>query len=74
MVIGQNAAKLGTFANYRDTIDAIAQEQIWFEGGPSNNPPEDCPLPGTGADIDTPSSTSHGLPVLTVDYAVQQRI
>jgi cysteinyl-tRNA synthetase len=54
IVIGQNAAKLAAFQTYRDTIDAIAQEQIWFEGGPNNNPPGDCPLPATDTDIDTP--------------------
>jgi cysteinyl-tRNA synthetase len=107
IVIGQNAAKLTAVKSYRDTIDAIAQEQVWFEGGPNNNPPGDCPLPAADDDVDTSRylgslsaacralyeqfatgtlhtssqshldelavATTHGLPVFTVDYAVQQR-
>jgi len=53
IVIGQNAAELASFDEYVDTIDAIAQEQIWFDGAADNDPPGDCPLPRTEADIDS---------------------
>lgn len=53
LVIGQNAADLLTNPDYRATIDAIAQEQIWFDGAADNDPPGDCPLPATEADVDT---------------------
>jgi cysteinyl-tRNA synthetase, unknown class len=105
IVIAQNAAELARSEDYRDVIDAIAQEQVWFDGGADNDPQGDCPLPRTEADIDTdayynalpdacqaqynayPESTLHvstewylddltyaqdaGLPIFTVDYAVQ---
>jgi cysteinyl-tRNA synthetase len=106
IVIAQNAAELAEVPGYIETIDAIAQEQVWFDGGADNDPPGDCPLPRTEADIDTeeyrlslsdecgrqydefPESTLHvssdeylyylmrakskGLPILTVDYALDQ--
>ena len=53
LVIGQNAAELAADDRYLATVDAIAQEQVWFDGGSSNNPPGDCPLPATAADVDT---------------------
>jgi cysteinyl-tRNA synthetase len=53
IVIGQNAAELASSDEYVETIDAIAQEQIWFDGAADNDPPGDCPLPRTEADIDT---------------------
>jgi cysteinyl-tRNA synthetase len=54
-VIGQNAAELAADPGYRDTIDAIAQEQVWFDGAADNDPPGDCPLPRTESDVDTPA-------------------
>ncbi len=53
IVIGQNAAELAQYDDYIDAIDAIAQEQVWFDGGADNDPPGDCPLPRTYADVDT---------------------
>lgn len=54
LVVGQNAAELvETSERYRDAIDAVAQEQVWFDGGADDDPPGDCPLPRTDADIDT---------------------
>lgn len=53
IVIGQNATELVAYDEYLDAIDAIAQEQVWFDGGADNNPPGDCPLPRTDAQIDT---------------------
>ncbi len=53
IVIGQNAAELAQDDDYVDTIDAIAQEQVWFDGGADNDPPGDCPLPRTDAEVDT---------------------
>lgn len=53
IVIAQNAAPLLTDADYRDAIDAIAQEQIWFDGAADNDPAGDCPLPATEDDVDT---------------------
>lgn len=55
VVIAQNAAELAIYDDYVAVIDAIAQEQIWFDGGADNDPPGDCPLPRTEADIDTPA-------------------
>jgi cysteinyl-tRNA synthetase len=52
IIISQNAAELARNDAYVDTIDAIAQEQVWFDGGADNEPPGDCPLPRTDADID----------------------
>ena len=107
LVIGQNAAELLADDNYFATLDALAQEQIWFDGGADNDPPGDCPLPATVAAVDSedyvnslspecrrqhdayPDSTLHmsseeylrdilparqkGLPVFTVDYALDPR-
>jgi len=53
IVIAQNAAELAEISEYVETIDAIAQEQVWFDGGADNEPPGDCPLPRTEEDIDT---------------------
>jgi len=53
IVIAQNAAELAADEEYRDTIDAIAQEQVWFDGSADNDPPGDCPLPRTEAEVDT---------------------
>ena len=52
-VIGQNAAELAEGDDYLATIDAIAQEQVWFDGGADNDPPGDCPLPRTDAEVGT---------------------
>jgi cysteinyl-tRNA synthetase len=53
IVIAQNAAELAEYDEYLDVIDAIAQEQVWFDGGADNDPPGDCPLPRTEAQVDT---------------------
>ena len=53
IVIGQNAAELVESEQYAAIIDAISQEQTWFDGGANNDPPGDCPLPRTDADIET---------------------
>jgi cysteinyl-tRNA synthetase len=53
LVIAQNAAELVRFDDYVGIIDAIAQEQIWFDGAADNNPPGDCPLPATEGDVDS---------------------
>lgn len=53
IVIGQNAAELAENDEYVEIIDAIAQEQVWFDGGADNDPPGDCPLPRTEEDVDT---------------------
>jgi cysteinyl-tRNA synthetase len=53
LVIGQNAAELARFDEYVAIIDAIAQEQVWFDGGADNDPPGDCPLPRTEDEIET---------------------
>ncbi|RMG84542.1 MAG: hypothetical protein D6712_11090, partial [Chloroflexi bacterium] len=47
IVIAQNAAELAEYDEYIEVIDAIAQEQVWFDGGADNDPPGDCPLPRT---------------------------
>ena len=53
LVIAQNAAELAEYDDYLDAIDAIAQEQVWFDGGADNDPPGDCPLARTDAEVDT---------------------
>jgi len=53
IVIGQNAAELAEHDDYLAIIDAIAQEQVWFDGGADNDPPGDCPLPRTEAEVET---------------------
>ncbi len=52
IVIAQNAAELVEYDDYVDAIDAIAQEQVWFDGG-ADGIEGDCPLPATDADIET---------------------
>ena len=47
IVVAQNAAELADDDDYLRAIDAIAQEQVWFNGGANNDPPGDCPLPAT---------------------------
>ena len=53
IVVAQNAAELVASDAYVSAIDAIAQEQVWFDGGADNDPPGDCPLPRTEAEVDT---------------------
>lgn len=53
LVIAQNASELAYYPEYMEIIDAIAQEQVWFDGGADNEPPGDCPLPATEADIES---------------------
>jgi cysteinyl-tRNA synthetase, unknown class len=53
IVIGQNAAELVESDQYVAAIDAISQEQTWFDGGANNDPPGDCPLPRSDDDIET---------------------
>lgn len=53
IIIAQNAAELAADDDYLAVIDAIAQEQVWFDGGADNDPPGDCPLPRTEADVDS---------------------
>jgi cysteinyl-tRNA synthetase len=53
LVIAQNAAELVTDDEYAEVIDGLAQEQVWFDGSADNDPPGDCPLPRTDADIET---------------------
>ena len=53
LVVAQNAAELINHDDYVEKIDAIAQEQVWFDGGADNKPQGDCALPRTDAEIDT---------------------
>jgi cysteinyl-tRNA synthetase len=53
VVIGQNAVELVEFQAYREVIDAVSQEQVWFDGGADNDPPGDCPLPRLRVEVDT---------------------
>ena len=55
VMIGQNAAELAEHDDYLEAIDAIAREQVWFDGGADNDPPGDCPLPRTENELDTAS-------------------
>jgi cysteinyl-tRNA synthetase len=53
LVVAQNAAELVSDDSYADVIDGLAQEQVWFDGAADNDPPGDCPLPRTDADVDS---------------------
>jgi cysteinyl-tRNA synthetase len=53
VVIAQNAAELVEYDEYVAAIDALAQEQVWFDGGADNDPEGDCPLPRTEAEVDS---------------------
>jgi cysteinyl-tRNA synthetase len=53
IVIAQNTAELAQYDVYVNIIDAIAQEQVWFDGGGDDEPPGDCPLPATDEDVET---------------------
>jgi len=57
LLIAQNAAELAEYESYVKAVDAIAQEQTWFDGSSDNIPPGDCPLPRTNNDIDTKAYT-----------------
>ncbi|MFC1878850.1 endo alpha-1,4 polygalactosaminidase [Chloroflexota bacterium] len=53
LVIAQNAAELVEYDEYVTKIDALAQEQTWFDGSADNDPPGDCPLPRGEDDIES---------------------
>jgi len=53
LIVAQNAAELADSYKYSHIIDALAQEQVWYDGGSDNVPKGDCPLPATDADIET---------------------
>jgi endo-alpha-1,4-polygalactosaminidase (GH114 family) len=53
VLVAQNAAELVVYPEYVEVIDALAQEQVWFDGGADNDPEGDCPLPRTESEIDT---------------------
>ncbi len=53
LIIAQNAAELIANKDYVKIIDAIAQEQTWFDGSSDNNPAGDCPLPTTDEDVNS---------------------
>ena len=53
IVVAQNAAELVKNDDYVDSIDALAQEQTWFDGSAENNPPGDCPLPALDSNVNT---------------------
>jgi len=52
IIIGQNAVELTENEDYLAIIDGISQEQVWFDGGPDNQPPGDCPLPRNEDEVD----------------------
>jgi cysteinyl-tRNA synthetase len=68
VLIAQNAAGLAHRDDYRAVIDAIAQEQTWFDGGAENHPPGDCPLPRLAAEIDTPAYVNRLSPACRVAW------
>jgi cysteinyl-tRNA synthetase len=53
LVVAQNGAELTESEAYVEVIDALAQEQVWFDGGADNRPPGDCPLPRTEEEVET---------------------
>ena len=68
IVIGQNATALVENDAYLKSIDAISQEQIWFDGASDNHPPGDCPLPATEADVDSAAYRQHLSPACRQQY------
>ncbi len=68
IVIAQNAAELGADSDYLDIIDAIAQEQVWFDGSADNDPPGDCPLPRTEAEVNTEAYRASLSPACQAQY------
>jgi uncharacterized protein (TIGR01370 family) len=68
IVIGQNAAELAESDEYLAVIDAIAQEQTWFDGSADNEPPGDCSLPRTEAEVDTPAYRNTLSPACRAQY------
>lgn len=84
-LIAQNAVELGRYPQYLDLIDAIAQEQIWFDGeADPDGMPGDVPMPAltVGEECEPVCSTAYylqrlepfvaaGMPVFTVDYATE---
>jgi cysteinyl-tRNA synthetase, unknown class len=53
IVIAQNATELAHSDDYVESIDAIAQEQVWFDGAADDDPPGDCPLPRSEGEVET---------------------
>jgi cysteinyl-tRNA synthetase len=51
--ISQDAAELAQSNEFVEVIDAIAQEQVWFDGGADNDPTGDYPLPRTNDAMDS---------------------
>ena len=70
VVIAQNAAELVEVEGYVDVIDAISQEQVWFDGGADNEPPGDCPLPRTEDDVETDAYVESLSPLCREQYAM----
>jgi endo-alpha-1,4-polygalactosaminidase (GH114 family) len=68
IVIAQNAAELAEYDEYLEVIDAVAQEQVWFDGGADNDPPGDCPLPRTEEKVDTQAYYNSLSPVCQRQY------
>jgi cysteinyl-tRNA synthetase len=53
LLIPQNVSDLVDTPEILDVIDGISQEAIWFDGTVGDNPPGDCPLPRTEAEVGT---------------------
>lgn len=53
IVIAQNAVELVEDQAYLQVIDAISQEQTWFDGAADNDPSGDCPLPSREVDVES---------------------
>ncbi len=78
IVIAQNAVELGTSSEYLSIIDAVAQEQVWFDGSADPNEAQgDIPMPENG-DFSSQYYIGYlayfkeaGKPIFTVDYAQQ---
>lgn len=68
LVIAQNAVELTFYNDYAKAIDAVAQEQVWFDGGADNTPPGDCPLPRTEADIGSPAYVDSLSPMCRIQW------
>jgi endo-alpha-1,4-polygalactosaminidase (GH114 family) len=53
LLIPQNVSDLVDTPEIFSVIDGISQEAIWFDGTVGDDPPGDCPLPRTEAEVGT---------------------
>lgn len=71
LIVAQNGAALGSYADYLAAIDAQAQEDVWFSGG-ADGVPGDIPRDPTETEMvlnQLAVIRAQRKPIFTVDYA-----